>query len=148
MHILHHLLTHLSRGSWYKLYRHVLLFWFLYIYHHRLVKHSTLQNLIYFNSSILAQLSPYSPLNVLTYPLILGIIKFNSLIALYESSNKMVRIGFVSTNCEITVSSASTSQIFIRMFAAKNFSFTISLSPNYSIIILWEKFCDYFLANW
>ena len=59
----------------------------------------------------------------------------------------MVRIGFVSTNCEITVSSASTSQIFIRMFAAKNFSFTISLSPNYSIIILWEKFCDYFLAN-
>ena len=77
----------------------MLLFWFSYIYHHRVVKH-LIQYLIEFNTSILVQtalyffnsfsssirkgikllflyLSSSLILNVLTYPLILGNIKIN-----------------------------------------------------------------------
>ena len=61
---------------------------------------------------------PFLNLNVLTYPLILSIIKTNDLIALSKYSTKYLVLIFVLANFEITILSTLTSQIFIGFFAA------------------------------
>ena len=81
------------------------LFWFSYICHHRLVKHRiqyflSLQSLLFFNIFVIIFHRLYGKtltywfylqlLNVLTYPLILGIIKTNGVIAV------KARVGFAS----------------------------------------------------
>ena len=97
------------------------LFWFLYICRHRLVKHLIL---FFFKYSILVQIALnfsnrkiiqkdinllllcLSPLllNVLRYPIILGIIKTDGLIALSNfMSIKYLELAFVLTNFEITI---------------------------------------------
>ena len=63
-------------------------------------------------------LSPSLTLNVLTYPLILGIIKTDGLIALYKSPIKYLELVFALTNFEITILSTLTSQNFKGFFAA------------------------------
>ena len=65
----------------YKLYHCMFLFWFLYIYHHRLVKHFNILiavHYLYIRKDInllFLSLSQSLTLNVLTYSLILGNIK-------------------------------------------------------------------------
>ena len=108
------------------------LFWFLYIYHHRLVNHS---DQYFFESSILVQMvfyfsnsfslstlkninliflfsSPFLTLNVLTYPLILSNIKTNGLITLSKYQIKYLELVLFSTNFVIIMVSTLTSQIF------------------------------------
>ena len=63
-------------------------------------------------------LFPSLTINILTYPLILGIIKTIGLIALSKYSIKYLELVFVLTNFEITILSALTSQIFIGLFEA------------------------------
>ena len=77
-------------------------------------------------SLLFLYLSLYSTLNALTYPLILGIIKTNGLIVLSKYPIKYLESVCVSTNFEITILSTLTYQIFIGLFAAKDFSYTIS----------------------
>ena len=67
---------------------------------------------------IFLTLSRYSPLNVLTYLLILGIIKTHGLIVLSKYPIKYLELVFVLTNFEITILSTLTSQIFIDFSAA------------------------------
>ena len=91
------------------------LFCFLYIYHHRLVKYLiqhflNLQfspnSFIFFDSFSLSTRkdtnlfiyffsSPSLTLNVLTHPLILGIIKTNGLKALFEYPIKYLQLVFI-----------------------------------------------------
>ena len=56
-------------------------------------------------------LVPSLPLNVLTYPLILSIIKTNGLIVLCKYPIKLLELVFLLTNFEITVLSTLTYQI-------------------------------------
>ena len=65
--------------------------------------------------------SPSLPLEFLAYPLILGKIKTNGLITLSNYLIKYLELLFVSINFEITVLSASTSQIF-RIFCTNQIS--------------------------
>ena len=67
---------------------------------------------------LFSSLCPSLTLNVLAYPLILGIIKTNGLIALSKYSIKYLELVFVSINFEITILSTLTSQFFIGFFAA------------------------------
>ena len=119
------------------------LFWILYIYHHRLVKHFSsiffkslilVQIALYFSYSfsssirkdinlLILSLSPFSTLNVLIYPLILGIIKTNALIVLSKYLFKYLELVFVLINFEITILSTLTSQIFTGFFCRINFFF-------------------------
>ena len=115
--ILYHLLAHLSHESQHRLYSRMFLFWFLYICRHRLVKHLTLylfkssisvQIVLYFSNSFSSSirkdtnlLFPSLTLNVLTYPLVLGIIKTNSLIVLSKYPIKCLELVFLLTNFEI-----------------------------------------------
>ena len=123
MYILYHLLAHLSHRSSYKPYHYMFLFWFL-ISHHRLVKN--LIQSIYFSNSFsfsiwkdINFLILSSTLNVLTYPLLFGIIKINALIALSNFIPiKYLELGFVLINFEITIFSTLTSQIFIGFFCS------------------------------
>ena len=52
---------------------------------------------------LFSSLCPSLTLNVLAYPLILGIIKTNGLIALSKYSIKYLELVFVSINFEITI---------------------------------------------
>ena len=63
-------------------------------------------------------LSPSLTLNVLTYPLILGIIKTNGPMALSKYPIQYLELDFVLTNFEIAILSTLASQIFIGFFAA------------------------------
>ena len=56
-------------------------------------------------------ISPSLTLNVLTYPLILGIIKTNGLIALSKYAIHELELVFVLNNFEMTIFSALSSQI-------------------------------------
>ena len=58
-----------------------------------------------------------STLNILTSPLILGIIKTNGLIDLSTHPIKYLELVFVLTNIEIIILSTLTSQISIGFFA-------------------------------
>ena len=91
-------------------------------------------------------LSASVTLNVLTYPLILGIIKTNGLLTLYKYPIKYLELLFVVTNFEITISLTLTSQIFIGFFPTKNFSFAIFVSQS-STLLYYEKDFVIFLAN-
>ena len=95
-------------------------------------------NYIFFKSSILVQIALYFSnsfssslqkdinllssslnLNILTYPLILGIIKTNGLIALSNFIPiKYLELDFLSINFEATILSKLASQIFIGFFGA------------------------------
>ena len=64
------------------------------------------------------EMSPPLTLNVLTYPLMLGIIKTNGIIALSNFIPiKYLELVFVLTNFQITILSTLESQIFIGFFA-------------------------------
>ena len=74
-------------------------------------------------------------LNVLTYPLILGIIKTNGLIIILNFTPiKYLELVFVSINFEITILSTLTSQIFssIKLFS-------LFLSLQISQLLYYEK---------
>ena len=80
-------------------------------------------------------LSPSLTLNVLTYPLISGIIKTDSLIVLSKYQIKYLELVFVSINFEITILSTLTSTIFIGFFLSI-FFFALFVASNLNIIIL------------
>ena len=67
---------------------------------------------------MILSLSPSLTLNVLTYALILGIIKTNGLISLSKYPIKYLELVSVSINFEITILPTLTSQIFIGFFAS------------------------------
>ena len=77
---------------------------------------------------MLLSLTPSLTLNVLTYPLILGIIKTNGLIPLSNFIPiKYLELVFVLTNFEITILSTLSSQILTGFLKNKTFLFYISL---------------------
>ena len=86
---------------------------------------------------LFSSLSPSFTLNVLTYPLILGIIKTNGVITLYKHPIKYLGLVFVSTNFEITIVSKLSNKPFFCYFC-------LTKSQHYYTI---KKNCDYFLAN-
>ena len=115
----------------------MLLCWFLYIYRHRLVEHLTqcflnLESSSKWHSIFLIAshhiygktlLSLFSSLtlNVLTYPLILGIIKANGLITLSKYHVKYLQLVFALINFEITILSKLNSLFFIAFLQHKTF---------------------------
>ena len=141
-------------------------FWFLYICYHRLVKHlikyflnlqSQPKQLYIFRNSFASSikkdidllflfLSPSSTLNVLIYPLILGIIKSNGVIALSKYQIQNLELVFVLTNFEITMFTILTSQ-FLQVFLQHKTFLLLFLSLQISALLYYEKNCDYFLAN-
>ena len=69
--------------------------------------------------------------------LILGNIKTNGLITLYKYPIKYLKLFFLSTNFEMTISLISTSQMFaVFSFAPQNSSFAAFVSPNLNIITI------------
>ena len=115
------------------------LLWFLYIYHHRLVKclihfskkiFNLVEIALYFSNRFSSSLwndinllLPSFTWNILTYPLILDIIKTNGLIVLSKRLIKYLELAFAGTNFEITILSIFTSKIFIGLFGALNFCY-------------------------
>ena len=81
-----------------------------------------------------------STLNVLTYPLILGIIKTNGLIALSNFIPiKYLELVFVSINFQISVLSTLTSQILLGFFSGIKLFFYLFLSLQISPLVCDEK---------
>ena len=63
-------------------------------------------------------LFPSSTLNVLTYPLVLGIFKTNDYMVLPKDLIKYLELVFILTNFEMTILSILISQIFIGLFTS------------------------------
>ena len=81
-----------------------------------------------------------STLNVLTYPLILGIIKTNGLIDLSNFIPiKYLELVFVSINFQISVLSTLTSQILLGFFSGIKLFFYLFLSLQISPLVCYEK---------
>ena len=73
------------------------------------------------SSSVIKEITLFylsSALNVITYPLFLGIIKTNGLISLYKSPIKYIELAFVLTSFQITIIPTLTFQTFIGFFEA------------------------------
>ena len=135
----------------------MLLFWFLYTLH-RLVKHSVqfFLNLQFqskwSHTSLMAYHHLYGinilfsslTLNGLTclslnvYPLILVNIK-NGLLTLSKYRIKYLKLIFVSTYFEMTISLTSTSQIFIRSFLHHKVLLSLHLSHQISTLVYYQK---------
>ena len=132
------------------------LFWFLCIYHPKLVKHLIqyffkysilLQIALYFSNNFSSSIwkdinllilssSPSLTLNVLIYPLSLCIIKTNGLKSLSEYPIKYLESIFVLTNFEITILSTLTFQIY---FMWHKTLFLLSLSLQISTLLYCGK---------
>ena len=144
----------------------MILFWFLHIYHHKLIKHLIqqfcrssilVQMVLYFCNSLSLSiqkdinllslfLSLLLSLKVLTYPLILGNIRNNGHVASSKYPVKFSRL-FVLINFEITILSIITSEFCLGFFAPKFFFCNLCLTKSLHYHTIRKCCCHYFLAN-
>ena len=114
---------------------------FLYMYSHQIAL--CFSNIISpsirkYTNLLFLSLSPSLTLNVLTYPLILGIIKINGLMSLSIYPVKYLELDFVLTNFKITILLIITSQVFIGFLQQKTFLLLL-LSLQILTLLYYEK---------
>ena len=114
----------------------MLLFWFSYIYQHKLVMHSIQYSTWQGINLLFLSLYPFLMLNVLTYTLILGNIKTNGLITSSKYPIKYLELFLVSVKLKITILSTLTTQIYIFFYIIKFFFcyFSLAKSQHYYTI--------------